>query len=118
MYHKISILVIEDEKSICDFISRTLELNDYEVMTASTGREGLSVITSRMPDLVLLDLVMPKMDGLGALAEIRRLPAPVRPRIVMLSAALPDRTVWMCMAAGADYCMMKPIEGDSLSARS
>ena len=52
MNQKISVLVIEDEKSICDFISRTLELNGYKVMTAFTGKDGLQAITSALPDLV------------------------------------------------------------------
>ena len=72
MNQKISVLVIEDEKSICDFISRTLELNGYTVMTAFTGKDGLQAITSALPDLVLLDLGLPDMDGNDVIRETRK----------------------------------------------
>ena len=56
MYQKISILMIEDEKSICDFISKTLNSHQYKVNAAHNGKDGLTMITSSLPDLVLLDL--------------------------------------------------------------
>ena len=63
MYQKISILMIEDEKSICDFISKTLNSHQYKVNAAHNGKDGLTMITSSLPDLVLLDLGLPDMDG-------------------------------------------------------
>ena len=56
MMQRVSVLIIEDEKSICDFISKILSTNDYKVTSAPTGKEGLEVLTSSMPDLILLDL--------------------------------------------------------------
>ncbi|MBP3759277.1 MAG: response regulator, partial [Firmicutes bacterium] len=71
MNQRISILVIEDEKSICDFISRTLDVNGYKVTSAFTGKEGLQSITSAPPDVVLLDLGLPDMDGNDVIRKTR-----------------------------------------------
>ena len=53
MYQKISVLIIEDEKSICDFIGKTLDSHEYKVTAANNGKDGLALITSSLPDLVL-----------------------------------------------------------------
>ena len=65
------ILVIEDEKSIARFISTVLSGNGYEAMQARTGAEALSMISSHCPDLVILDLGLPDMDGLDILRQLR-----------------------------------------------
>ena len=69
-----TILLIEDEKNIADFVEKILRSNDYKVVTASTGGEGLSLIKSRCPDIILLDLGLPDMDGLELLIMIKYLP--------------------------------------------
>ena len=66
------ILVIEDEKSIAHFISTILTANGYDAMRASSGAEAMSMISSHCPDLVILDLGLPDMDGLDILRQIRR----------------------------------------------
>ena len=66
-----TILLIEDEKNIADFIEKILRSNDYKVVTASTGDEGLSLIKSRCPDIILLDLGLPDMDGLDVISSVR-----------------------------------------------
>ena len=58
------ILVVEDEKSIAHFISSVLSANGYEAMQARSGSEALSIISSHCPDLIILDLGLPDMDGL------------------------------------------------------
>ena len=68
MVQKLSVLVIEDEKSICDFIAKTLNASDYKAVTAGSGKEGLAILTSALPDLVLLDLGLPDMDGVDVIA--------------------------------------------------
>ena len=65
------ILVIEDEKSIAHFISTILTANGYDAMRASSGAEAMSMISSHCPDLVILDLGLPDMDGLDILRQIR-----------------------------------------------
>ena len=64
MSTKATIVIIEDEKNICSFISRILEPEGYRVITSNTGRDGLQHINSNHPDLILLDLGLPDMDGL------------------------------------------------------
>ena len=65
MTTKANIIIIEDEKNICSFIEHILEPQGYRVITANTGREGLQYITSEHPDVILLDLGLPDMDGLN-----------------------------------------------------
>ena len=59
---KFNILVIEDEKNICDFIIKTLTSHDYHTVSVATGGAALSLITSLCPDVILLDLGLPDMD--------------------------------------------------------
>ena len=65
------ILVIEDEKSIARFISTILTANGYEAMRAASGAEAMSMISSHCPDLVILDLGLPDMDGMDVLTQLR-----------------------------------------------
>lgn len=69
MTHKLSILLVEDEKNICDFISTSLSAQDYRISTAHTGKEALPIITSQCPDLILLDLGLPDMDGMEIIRQ-------------------------------------------------
>ena len=71
MTPKTNILLIEDDKSICNFISASLESSNYRVTCAQTGKEGLSLATSLCPDVYLLDLGLPDIDGLDVLAKLR-----------------------------------------------
>lgn len=114
MYQKISVLVIEDEKSICDFISRTLELNGYKVMTASSGKEGLAAITSALPDLVLLDLGLPDMDGNEIIRETRGWSSMP---IIVISARIQEKEKVEALDSGADDYITKPFGTSELLAR-
>lgn len=114
MVQKLSVLVIEDEKSICDFIGKTLTTHDYKVTTASTGKEGLAIITSTLPDLVLLDLGLPDMDGIDIIKQTREwssLP------IIVISARVQEREKVAALDAGADDYVTKPFGTEELLAR-
>ena len=65
------ILIVEDDKSIRNFLKAILEANEYDVILAATGTEAYSLITSRCPDLVILDLGLPDMDGMTILQKVR-----------------------------------------------
>ena len=67
-----SILIIEDEKNILDFMARTLRSNGYKTITSETGQSGLSIINSQCPDLILLDLGLPDMDGNDIISSVRK----------------------------------------------
>ena len=71
MQQKITVLIIEDEKSICDFMAKTLNTNDYKTITTGSGKEGMAILTSALPDLVLLDLGLPDMDGIDVIKQTR-----------------------------------------------
>ncbi len=111
---KVSILLIEDEKSISDFIVRTLELNGYSVMAEKTGRDGLARITSAMPDLVLLDLGLPDMDGIDVIRETRKWSAMP---IIVISARTLEKEKVEALDAGADDYVTKPFGTSELLAR-
>ena len=65
------VLIVEDDKNIRKFIQTILEANDYDVISTETGKEAYSLITSRCPDVVILDLGLPDMDGMKILKEVR-----------------------------------------------
>ena len=114
MLQKLSILVIEDEKSICDFITKTLNAQNYKTTSAHTGKDGLAILTSALPDLVLLDLGLPDMDGLDIIQQTRRwssLP------IIVISARTQEREKVAALDAGADDYITKPLGTDELLAR-
>lgn len=69
MNTKTSVLIIEDEKNICDFIATALLNQDYRVFKSYSGTDGISQITSRCPDILLLDLGLPDMDGMDIIRE-------------------------------------------------
>ena len=114
MLQKLSILVIEDEKSICDFITKTLNAQNYKTTSAHTGKDGLAILTSALPDLVLLYLGLPDMDGLDIIQQTRRwssLP------IIVISARTQEREKVAALDAGADDYITKPFGTDELLAR-
>lgn len=114
MVQKLSVLVIEDEKSICDFIAKTLNASDYKAVTAGSGKEGLAILTSALLDLVLLDLGLPDMDGIDIIKQTREwssLP------IIVISARVQEREKVAALDAGADDYITKPFGTDELLAR-
>ena len=114
MYQKISVLIIEDEKSICDFIGKTLDSHEYKVTADNNGKDGLALITSSLPDLVLLDLGLPDMDGMDIIRKTREwssLP------IIVISARTQEKEKVQALDAGADDYITKPFGTFELLAR-
>ena len=108
------ILVIEDEKSISHFISTVLNNNGYEAMQAQTGEEALSMISSHCPDLVILDLGLPDMDGLEVLQKLRSWSdVPV----IIISARTKEQEKVSALDLGADDYITKPFGTGELMAR-
>jgi two-component system KDP operon response regulator KdpE len=108
------ILIIEDEEAICSFISAVLTSNDYQVVKAKTGKEGLSLFTSHIPDIALLDLGLPDMDGMEILKKIRswsKIP------IIVVSARGHEREKVAALDLGADDYIVKPFGTSELLAR-
>lgn len=114
MSTKATIVIIEDEKNICSFISRILEPEGYRVITSNTGRDGLQHINSNHPDLILLDLGLPDMEGVEVIKKIRtwsNMP------IIVISARSEDTDKIEALDAGADDYITKPFSVEELLAR-
>ena len=114
MTHKLSILLVEDEKNICDFISTSLPAQDYRISTAHTGKEALPIITSQCPDLILLDLGLPDMDGMEIIRQVRTWSSVP---IIVLSARTQEQEKVRALDLGADDYLTKPIGTSELLAR-
>lgn len=114
MTAKIKILLIEDDKSISRFITTSLENNDYKVTCATTGSEGLSLAASFCPDVLLLDLGLPDMDGLEVLKQLRRwseIP------VIVISARSKEQEKVEALDLNADDYITKPFGTEELMAR-
>ena len=114
MTHKLSILLVEDEKNICDFISTSLSAQDYRISTAHTGKEALPIITSQCPDLILLDLGLPDMDGMEIIRQVRTWSSVP---IIVLSARTQEQEKVIALDMGADDYLTKPFGPGELLAR-
>lgn len=114
MTHKLSILLVEDEKNICDFISTSLSAQDYRISNAHTGKEALPIITSQCPDLILLDLGLPDMDGMEIIRQVRTWSSVP---IIVLSARTQEQEKVRALDLGADDYLTKPIGTSELLAR-
>jgi two-component system KDP operon response regulator KdpE len=108
------ILVVEDEPPIRRLLRTTLGANDYRTLEAGTGAEALSALRHHRPDLVLLDLGLPDIEGLQLIAQIRKLgPVP----IVVLSSRGDEAAKVAALDSGADDYVTKPFGADELLAR-
>lgn len=108
------ILVIEDDKSIRNFLRAILEANNYDVMMANTGSEAYSLITSQCPDLVILDLGLPDMDGMKILENVREWSSMP---VVVVSARSHEKDKVAALDMGADDYITKPFGTSELLAR-
>jgi two-component system KDP operon response regulator KdpE len=108
------VLIIEDEASISAFISAILSANQYRALTATSGREGLALVSSHAPDVVLLDLGLPDMDGVEVLRIIR---AQTATPVIIVSARGLERDKVAALDLGADDYIVKPFGTAELLAR-
>ena len=108
------ILIIEDEANISNLIATILNANDYDTMTARTGSEAITAITSHCPDVILLDLGLPDMDGFNILNFVREWSACP---IIVISARNHERDKVDALDAGADDYIVKPFGTSELLAR-
>src|SRR5687768_11977239 len=109
------IMVAEDDPSIRSLITQLLRLEGHEVAEFADGGAALEALrTSQTPDLVVLDIMMPQVDGLALLGEIRSQTTTSTVPVVMLTAKADDSTTWAGWSAGCDYYMTKPFEPEDL----
>ena len=108
------VLVVDDEQRILNFLSSKLKASGYEVLTASNGAEALEQVQAEEPDLVVLDVLMPKKDGFETLKELRTFsPVPT----IILSAKGTNADKVKGLSLGADDYLAKPFSPDELVAR-
>ena len=108
------VLVVEDDKSIRNFFRTVLEANNYDVLMANTGTEAYSLVTSQCPDVVILDLGLPDMDGTKILKNIREWSAMP---VIVVSARTHERDKVEALDMGADDYITKPFGTSELLAR-
>ncbi|MEE8282296.1 MAG: response regulator transcription factor [candidate division NC10 bacterium] len=109
------LLVVEDEKKVASFIKQGLEEESYAVDVASDGEEGLGMALDRVHDLIILDILLPKMDGLRILQELRREKVTTPVLLLTVRATIEDKVLGL--DAGADDYLTKPFAFEELLAR-
>jgi adenylate cyclase len=112
-----AILVVDDDRNNREMLARWLTRDGYRVSVAASGREALSIVGGQAIDLVLLDMMMPDMDGLEVLAAMRRDSASERPSVLMISAYDETHSAVKCIEAGAEDYLPKPFDRVLMRAR-
>src|SRR5688572_3104219 len=111
------VLIVEDEPDIRDLVAFHLAREGYAVTTASTGTEALRQVAAARPDLLLLDLMLPEIDGLEVCRRLRRDPAAATLPIIMLTAKGDEVDRIVGLEVGADDYVVKPFSPKELVAR-
>jgi two-component system response regulator (stage 0 sporulation protein A) len=116
---KISVLIADDNKEFCSILNDYL-LNQRDIVVtgiAKDGREALELIVEKKPDLVILDIIMPHLDGLGVLEKLNTMDLEKVPRIIILSAVGQDKITQQAITLGADYYTVKPFDMEVFTKR-
>ena len=111
------ILVVDDEPDIVELIAFNLEAEGYAVITATSGLEALNRARAILPDLIVLDLMLPELDGLAVCEILRRLPSTAPIPIIMLTAWKSELSRMIGLQAGAEEYMTKPFSPRDLVVR-
>ncbi|GMU51222.1 MAG: hypothetical protein AMXMBFR33_03680 [Candidatus Xenobia bacterium] len=108
------VLVVDDDEHILRSLAQYLELEEFSVKTASGGAEALALVESERPDLVVLDVMMPEMDGFEVLENLRRKPETEKLPVIMLTARDQHQDVLKGYQMGVSSYMVKPFNLDEL----
>lgn len=104
------ILVVDDDPDIVEILRYNLSLGGYDVKSAANGKEAIKKAKIFLPEIILLDVMMPEMDGIEACSLIKEIPSLVNTRIIFLSARSEDYTQISAFDAGADDYISKPVK--------
>jgi len=116
---KITVVIADDNKEFCSILNDYL-LNQKDIVVigiAKDGREALELVEEKKPDLLILDIIMPHLDGLGVLERINGMDLEKVPRIIILSAVGQDKITQQAIALGADYYTVKPFDMEIFTKR-
>jgi len=103
------ILIVDDEADFLYFVKANLELaRDYKIISAKSGQEGIDSAASQNPDIILLDIILPDIDGLEVLDRVKKNPKTAFIPVIMLTAIKDDASVLKAKAGGAAEYISKP----------
>ena len=108
------VLVVDDEPQVVWVLQLALDAEGYEVLTARNGVEAMAKISEGHPELMVLDVMMPRMDGWSVMREVAKLPADERPRVVMVTALASGRDRETAQRLAVDVYLPKPFDVDAL----
>jgi len=114
---KIKVLIIDDEPELMEMVSLRLEANDYQVISACDGQEGLDKARSEKPDLIILDLMLPKIEGYKVCRLLKFDERYKHIPIILFTARALQSDIKLGAEVGADAYITKPFEPDMLLAR-
>jgi len=114
MTQKMKILIVDDEPLNVDYLEQRLEDLNYQIITAADGQEALDKIKSEQPDLVLLDLMMPVLDGFAVLSEVKADPSLRDTPVIIISADHDSKSIVRGIKQGADDYLTKPVNAELL----
>ncbi len=117
MSRAVRVLVVDDDPVILDLLRINFEIEDFEVLSATDGEEGLARARDEAPDVVLCDIMMPRLDGIELVTRLRDDPRTAHLPVVLLSAKAQKVEVDRGLAAGADDYVTKPFDPLELLAR-
>ncbi len=115
--HGVTVLVVDDMAANRSVLCRQLELHKYGVISVDSGEAALELLTRTRPDIVLLDYMMPNMNGIEVLRRLRANPATVDLPVIMVTARAENQATVEALEAGADDYVTKPIDFSVLRAR-
>lgn len=116
---KISVMIADDNKDFCNILNEYLSTqDDIEVIgLAKDGAEALDLLSKQVPDVLILDIIMPHIDGLGVLENLNSMNLSCYPKIIVLSAVGQDKITQRAINLGADYYVVKPFDFEILVKR-
>lgn len=115
--NKIKVLVVDDDNNVINIIRYSLDSDQFEVLEAANGKEALGMVFARSPDILILDIMMPEMDGYRVCEELRKHDSTKNLPIIILSAKASVDDKIKAMGLGIDDYMIKPFDPRELEAR-
>jgi twitching motility two-component system response regulator PilH len=110
------ILVVEDSPTVLYMVSRMLTEGGHQVLTATDGEEAMSLVVQEHPNLVLLDVILPKLNGYQVCRRMKSTPATAQIPVIMITSKTKDNDRWWGLEQGADDYVTKPLDARQLLA--